>query len=121
MKLILTVVMLLIAVPVFAEQTVENYIKYENEYADDSAAKTIMETYVSALGSGMGWTNTILNKRGQQELFCTPKNLALNYNNYIDIIDKQVDRVVQDGGGDDFPIPMLLLFGLMETFPCDKK
>ena len=57
-------------------------------------------------------------RRGQQPLFCLPDNLALTVGQAEDIMMRQAQKMTDP---DQLPIGRLLVEGLKDTFPCDKK
>jgi hypothetical protein len=77
-------------------------------------------TYILGVGVGISWANTWLNITGQPPLYCQPENLALGVNNYMRILQEQIERKYQKGIQVDSVVELYLLQGLMETFPCKK-
>lgn len=71
--------------------------------------------YVSGVGEGIFWANTLLG-RVDTPMYCQPERLGLGPANYMDILEKQLER--REHKTKDVPIEMVLLEGLMETFPC---
>lgn len=96
--------------PAHAELTVGQYKKAGRNLE-------IVKTYVAGLGSGYSWANVMLETRSgaQLHLYCPPNKLAINGENYLDILDNHIKR---RSPSDDVPIELILLQGLMETFPC---
>jgi hypothetical protein len=86
------------------------------DYAAIRAASGFQE-YIGGVGSGFSWANAWLKEtRNQPPLYCVPAKLALSRENYLDILDRQVRE-----HGDrraDTPVALMLLDGLVETFPC---
>lgn len=76
--------------------------------------------YISAVGEGFSWANTELTGNGRSPLYCQPPKLGLTFENYLrilkDYIEKNKELVKRLG--DNFPVEVLLLRGLQETFPC---
>jgi hypothetical protein len=58
-----------------------------------------------------------LNK--EKILFCQPRTLTLNADNYVNIFEKELAKL-KEGEQDwaDVPIEFVLLWGLEATFPC---
>src|ERR1700732_5051732 len=68
-----------------AELTVKDY-----KAAIASAKPTLVDVtkiYVKGLGEGMGWANVAI---GAKKLFCQPGKLALDMQNYIQILDREI-------------------------------
>ena len=57
----------------------------------------------------------------KEPLFCTP-DLALNHDNYLALLDRQIKEGVPPKGSwrDDDAIEVILLRALQRTFPCKK-
>jgi hypothetical protein len=58
---------------------------------------------------------------GQPRIYCVPSNLALNVSNYIDILDRQIEKDSKTTPArilDKSIIGLKLLSGLLATFPC---
>ncbi|KEQ17080.1 hypothetical protein [Endozoicomonas numazuensis] len=72
-----------------------------------------LKLHINGVGQGFLWSNNI---EGRKPFYCSPGKLALNADNYMQIIDSQIP--LYEKSGKDFPIEMLLLFGLQEAFPC---
>jgi len=81
------------------------------------SSKDMVKIYIYGVGEGYSWSNTILQDRGGKALFCVPKNMALNAENYISITN---NRIASLGGSAvaEMPIELILYSGLIETFPC---
>ena len=75
------------------------------------------QIHVASLADGMLWANSALAARGERQLFCPPKTLALNTENYIKLIDDEAKRVAKPG--DNPQVGLLLLVALSRTFPCN--
>jgi hypothetical protein len=71
--------------------------------------------YINGLGRGFGWMNTELASRGQPRVFCAPEKFGLRAENYIDVLDRQLER---REGDSSTVIELVLLNGLKRTFPC---
>ena len=121
MKIILIILLVLtLATPVVAnvtgEMTVEKYQKIKN----NKESKDEIEAYIYGVGVGLEWANTWLDEKKQCNLFCPPKNLFLNYKNYVSIIDIKIKKLKESNTKNykDYPIEMILFIGLQEMFPC---
>jgi hypothetical protein len=68
-----------------AEITVKDY---RARMMSDDAAR-VMKTYIKGLGDGIGWANAQANSR-KAPLFCQPRKLALDVENFVDIINRQI-------------------------------
>jgi hypothetical protein len=104
-----------------AEVTVKEY--KARMASSDAALVFATKYYVRGLGEGMVWANTSARLR-QAPLFCSPHNLELTVENFIDIIDRQILMAQAEGEGayvEGTYIGLLLSAGLEETFPCERN
>jgi hypothetical protein len=95
----------------FAEVPVKDYEKMKST--------DMMKVYVRGLGNGMVTVNSLV----KHTLFCQPSKLALTLDNLIQILDKEIERFEERYGSQatqKFPIEILMLYGLQNTFPCDE-
>jgi len=54
--------------------------------------------------------------------FCIPNNLSLNADNYVQMIDGFLDRHKHSADKlDKTDIEYVLLYSMVETFPCTEK
>jgi len=79
--------------------------------------KQYFKDYIGAVGIGYGWSNTFNKGIHQTELYCSPSNLALETSNYLSILRKEIEK---ESYKEDASIEMILMFGLIKTFPCKK-
>lgn len=84
--------------------------------------KDYIKTFITGVGYGFSWINTILISEGRPPLYCVPGNLVLNGDNYIRIIDDELveDEKSNKSYSQSSPIELILFFGLERTFPCKK-
>ena len=98
---------------------------YELMHQPSASAERQLLLKASIVGTGQGytWANAYLESVGQTAMFCAPKKLALNADNYLQMLDEQIqlERSVYVTSGVD--IPGVLLDALQAKFPCqaDKK
>lgn len=78
------------------------------------------KSYIAGVGNGFGWANTFLGTKGEPPLYCQPNKLSMTAENYLQILQKfiQENKELTDKLGPDCFVEMLLLQGLIETFPC---
>lgn len=113
-KIIVTITLLIFTVNSYAVVTVEDYQKMRT--SKDTSSKERIERYIDGVLNGIDWTNVIFKSLRHQELYCMPKNFALNVDNAFQIIDDQIKKNPPKKGT---PADMLLVIGLMEMFPCE--
>jgi hypothetical protein len=73
--------------------------------------------YVYGVGNGMVWANTELIARHGQPLFCAPGTLVLNEENYLALLDSEIQSE-KPKVKDDSPVEPVLLAALEKTFVC---
>jgi len=107
-----------LAVSVVQAKAEINVKDYKTSMASDNASRAMTKAYIRGLGEGMAWANI-----NQARLYCPPGQLALVLENYIDIIDRQVEMRSRWSQAelDETYIGLLLFSGLKETFPCGGK
>jgi hypothetical protein len=76
--------------------------------------------YITGLYKGFGWSTTMQEKIGPK-FYCQPGSLSLNYENVINILEKEVIRASKKMSKeevDKLDVGILLAFGFQNTFPC---
>jgi hypothetical protein len=75
--------------------------------------------YIHGVATGLQWANTQLDATGHPQIFCVPPKFSLNAENSVNILARKLEQANRDKAiTPDTPIEMLLLDGLIETFPC---
>lgn len=86
--------------------------------ADKASATAIM----AGLGQGFLTANAMLQAKNMTPLYCQPKNLVLGVENYMQIYDSMLERHgTKIKGLESATVAQVLIFGLVETFPCEKS
>jgi|CXWL01.1.fsa_nt_gi hypothetical protein len=97
--------------PVHAGPTLKDYEELkENKY---------FLAHLHGIGVGYSWANTYLSAiRKSPPLYCEPEKVALNADNYFQILDEYIKK---QGGilQQSTSISMLLLYALREALPCN--
>ena len=81
-----------------------------------------LDTHLGGVGEGFAVANEMMKFRGQQPLFCPPEKLGLVPSQLRDILEREVKRTPPRGNpwrDKDF-VSLILIYGLMDTFPCPK-
>ncbi|HBR22283.1 MAG TPA: hypothetical protein DD713_06930 [Nitrospiraceae bacterium] len=114
-KLIIIFVILLLSSNAIAEVAVKDYLAWKK----DDNKSDMLNMYVAGLYQGIEWSNSALRTKNKPPLYCPPAKLKLKYENYIDIIDSQIEHLrnnkTLEGG---HPLGAILISGLMRVFPC---
>jgi len=82
----------------------------------------MFKEYITGLGVGFYWANMHLDQSGKPPLYCQPVKLSLSGENYLNILDRYIEQN-KDSKDKLKPgtfIELLLLQGLIDTFPCAK-
>jgi hypothetical protein len=91
--------------------------------SNNEARKVPIEIFIRGLGEGMQWGAYMATRKpGAVELYCLPDKLHLTPQNFMNIIDNEIreDQKKNPTLLDEQPVALILLFGLMETFPCKE-
>ncbi|MCL1491280.1 MAG: hypothetical protein M1G31_11085 [Pseudanabaena sp. Salubria-1] len=99
-------------------------VKQYEEYKRTSLSRTILKNFIDGVGYGYSWSNTFLENRGDKKLYCEPRKIVLNAENYIDIIDRQIAVLKKSNlplqSIMETPVELLLYIGLVDSFPCSR-
>jgi len=100
-----------------------NYSVYEQEQLKSSSTLLVLDALLRGTESGFMWANTELASEGRKKLYCQPEELKLNIQTIKDILEEKVKNLLKLGWSlemvDDYPIQLILLEGLKDTFPCE--
>ena len=91
---------------------------FKDYKAATSDEKAFYYLYLDGVREGIVELNVVLEEKRQQPLFCLPEKLELNVEQAEDIMMRQAQKMTDP---DQLPIGRLLVEGLKDTFPCDKK
>jgi hypothetical protein len=84
----------------------------------NEAEKAFSQLYLDGIKEGLITFNSQLTNEGRQPLFCLPGKLALTIEQAEEIMLRDAKKVPNP---DQYPISIILLHGLKDTFPCDEK
>jgi hypothetical protein len=103
---------LVTAFPVTAQYYVTNYndVKNNDEFI----------IFVNGVGEGLAVANAKLRSNNQNMLYCAPTKLVLKSANYMDILNREIKRNYHKYKATNAHIELILLYGLENTFPCQK-
>jgi hypothetical protein len=91
--------------------------------------KRELELYVGGIGEGLEWANASLQsasraQTGRPPLYCQPPNLVVNVENYLSMVDRQIEKLAKtttEEKLDKMFVGILLLDALENTFPCSSR
>ena len=122
MRRLFVLVALAIAGSVQAQPVLKDYPKLK--------AQPCFKMYIDGLGTGIREANVALLVRNQARLYCPPPKLAMHSENYIDILEREINAGITGitrpaplppvPYPEDTPIETILLQGLQKTFPCKQ-
>lgn len=93
--------------------------EYQRVRLEASGDKYLMlRAYISGLSNGFEWMNATLIHKGQKPVFCAPMTIALNAENYMQMLDDALKRGLPRSKGQDAQIEMVLLSELEARLPC---
>ena len=75
--------------------------------------------YLTGIGRGVFWANTVLKANNQTPLFCMPNKLALDQGIILSLIDQEV-RNPSSGQQwtEDTSIELIMVVAFQKRFPC---
>jgi hypothetical protein len=120
MRYLILILGLFISANSYADLTYQEW-KYLYEDGIDEG-RDLAEFYIAGIGQGISWTGTYVETVDESyRLFCLPNSLSLNADNYISILEDAYMDAVNGKvlAESDMQVPLLLLFGFIDTFPCN--
>ena len=79
--------------------------------------RTFNHMYLDGVRGGLMASNAWIRSRGGEMAFCLPGDLVLSTEQTEEIMLKAADKRSAKG---DWPVASLLLWGLRDTYPCEK-
>lgn len=110
LRITLGLTLLLAALPASA-MTIGTLKELENSDRGDPAYKS----YILGLQRGIIYTDSIVEQRFGERLFCLPKSMSFNSVDYAKMTLEEAERMEM---GDDAIAEMVMVFALMTNFPC---
>jgi len=86
-----------------------------------SAEYVIIGFHLEAMGNGMQWANKVLEVKGENQIYCQPKDIYLNAKNYMYIINQYLDEnpsVKKTAEGST--VGRIQILSLIDAFPCTE-
>jgi hypothetical protein len=77
------------------------------------------EAYLDGVGNGYFMANGWQRGNNLPLLYCQPAHLALNAQNYLQMLDGYISKRAEDRRTRDMPVELLLLLALKQAFPCE--
>lgn len=83
----------------------------------NEAFRNFNQLYLDGVKGGLMAYNAWMKSHGGQPAFCMPENLAMTTDQTEHIMLRSADKRAAKG---DMLVALLLLWGLQDTFPCEK-
>ncbi|TXI25331.1 MAG: hypothetical protein E6Q61_02565 [Nitrosomonas sp.] len=87
---------------------------------DQFKATETFKTYITGVGRGFQWANAMLRNEGMPPLYCAPDNVGFDQNDYLSLLENEVEKKNLRTDSPDAAVEMVLLFALKHAFPCGK-
>jgi hypothetical protein len=104
-----------ISVPAFSLQ----YNQYKRFRQGDEMQQFAAKYYVKGAADALLFANGYLDSEGQKPMYCQPKKLSLGPDTYLNILEDEI-KLTPKVEQVDYPVSVLLLWGLQRVFPCPK-
>jgi hypothetical protein len=118
-RLVCLVGVMALASPVCADVTLKSFAEAKVEGGNKWL---LVQFYVFGAGQAyLAVNGKLVAVQHKTPLYCQPDHLALTGDNYVDIVEKQLQRWGVGTLPDDMSIAPVLLAGLEYTFPCTKS
>ena len=115
--LLIITVSLLFSGNVHADLMMGKYI--ENRSSSNKEMHKVMDISIKLIEEGIAMANVELDYTKRKKLYCQPETLAFNSKNIASFLDHQIQKFKDKGRSiDKFPVAMILMKHLKETFPC---
>ena len=117
--LIVIITVLFFSSNVQSEITADTYLKVRE--GNNEKEKKFVRDHIMGIATGVLWTNAYLYSKKMDEVFCSPDNMVLNTENYVNFLDREIEYRKKVGAYDGKdPIAMMILLHLVDVFPCKK-
>ncbi len=111
------VVLILLLALFFARPAIALDVQGYEELKTKSRASMLF--HINGVGDGYAWSNVILENRGSPPLYCPPRKMTLNADNYMAILDAKIAEY-KESKTPEVPVELILFYGLVDSFPCSK-
>jgi hypothetical protein len=102
--------MLLLTYSCRADMQYDQFDQHRNEI--------VVQAYMDGVQESVLWMNAAANYNGAR-VYCAPRKMVMTKSQLIDILDHQMSHKGLDERRQ--PVPLLLIEGLIATFPCPNK
>ena len=103
----------------YAGITVDSYLKArENK---NKAVNEFIDADIMGIGTGIFWSNISIKANKEKPMYCSPPNMSLTNQNYINFLDREIKYEKNRGtlsGTEE--IGMLIIRHMRRIFPCEN-
>ena len=101
----------------FAGINVDDYLKTRAN--KNKAVNDFIDADIMGIGTGILWSNVSIRANKGKPMYCSPPNMSLTNQNYINFLDQEIEYEKNKGtlSGDE-EIGMLIIRHMRKTFPC---
>lgn len=119
MKMIKPVLLLLVASTFSVPALSLTYTQYMRLKQGDETEQYAAKYYVKGAADGLLFANGYLDSVKLKSVYCQPKKLAIGPDTYLNILEDEI-KLTSNLTQVDYPISVLLMWGLQRVFPCPK-
>ena len=92
--------------------------------AKEGTLPSVAAAYITGLGEGLSWANTVIHDEQGRRLFCPPNQVVLDGEAYKRILDATITRLQAtayfEKTHNQRALGYYILLGLQHAFPCSK-
>ncbi len=92
-------------------------VQYFLDHVNNETERELLRFYITGLGDGYMWASALNKVRGGKELYCPPEKMALQTDNFIQIVRSRIKEHPQDAQQE---LGLVLSASLIATFPCQE-
>jgi hypothetical protein len=94
----------------------------------------LFQTYMTGVGNGILWVNSLIKAEGKKPMFCIPSELVFSNEFILSLLDQEVQRrskqdkeywirfkIKINENLDEVPLELILINGFIVRYPCEQK
>ena len=121
MKKLLGIIVLglLLSGNVYAGITADIYL--EGRASKNETVDELLDAAIMGIGTGIFWSNISIKANEEKPMYCSPPNMSLTNQNYINFLDREIKYEKNRGtlsGTEE--IGMLIIRHMRRIFPCEN-
>ena len=112
-------VSLLLSGNAYAGINVDDYLKTRAN--KNKAVNDFIDADIMGIGTGILWSNVSIRANKGKPMYCSPPNMSLTNQNYINFLDQEIEDEKNKGtlsGKEE--IGMLIIKHMRRIFPCEN-